>query len=328
MHSIVSQGKVDAVLASRPEDRRALIEEAAGLGKFKRRRHRAELKLARVATRSSARDVEDEVRKRLRPLALQATAAERAEKLASRDLEAARPRGRSRPGARSQSAPPRPRSGARPRRSPAGARRSGCRRCSRSGSVPRTSSATRPGDARPRWAPSTGCAGLQSASRCAGSGRGAAPRTRRGARGPSARPPRMTTRCWRGWRSRRGGRRRRGRRRSAAALLPSARIAHERLAACERRARGGGERRRGCVRSARRSTRSSPRPRAAGRTRGRSSVWRRRRERLAAREGVQRCAGEAADAELARTRGGREGRSARRRELKQAQPTTHRPLLA
>jgi len=83
MHSIVSQGKVDAVLASKPEDRRALVEEAAGLGKFKRRRHRAELKLARVATQvDRARDVEEEVRKRLRPLALQATAAERAEKLA------------------------------------------------------------------------------------------------------------------------------------------------------------------------------------------------------------------------------------------------------
>ena len=82
MHSIVSQGKVDAVLASKPEDRRHLIEEAAGLGKFKRRKHRAELKLARVATQvERARDVEDEVRKRLRPLALQATAAERAEKL-------------------------------------------------------------------------------------------------------------------------------------------------------------------------------------------------------------------------------------------------------
>jgi len=82
MHSIVSQGKVDAVLASKPEDRRSLVEEAAGLGKFKRRRHRAELKLARVATQvERARDVEEEVRKRLRPLALQATAAERAEKL-------------------------------------------------------------------------------------------------------------------------------------------------------------------------------------------------------------------------------------------------------
>ena len=83
MHSIVGQGKVEQVLASKPEDRRALVEEAAGLGKFKRRRHRAELKLARVAIQvDRARDVEAEVRKRLRPLALQATAAERAEKLA------------------------------------------------------------------------------------------------------------------------------------------------------------------------------------------------------------------------------------------------------
>jgi chromosome segregation protein len=82
MHSIVGQGKVEQVLASKPEDRRAFVEEAAGLGKFKRRRHRAELKLARVGVQvERARDVEEEVRKRLRPLALQATAAERAEKL-------------------------------------------------------------------------------------------------------------------------------------------------------------------------------------------------------------------------------------------------------
>jgi chromosome segregation protein len=82
MHSVVSQGKVEAVLASKPEERRALVEEAAGLGKFRRRRHRAELKLARVAVQvERARDVEAEVRKRLRPLALRATAAERAQKL-------------------------------------------------------------------------------------------------------------------------------------------------------------------------------------------------------------------------------------------------------
>ena len=82
MHSVVGQGKVEAILASSPAERRALVEEAAGLGRFKRRRHRAELKLARVAREvERARDVEAEARKRLRPLALQATAAERAEKL-------------------------------------------------------------------------------------------------------------------------------------------------------------------------------------------------------------------------------------------------------
>jgi chromosome segregation protein len=82
MHSIIGQGRVEEILASHPAQRRELIEEAAGLGRFKRRKHRAELKLARVAIQvERARDVEDEVRKRLRPLALQATAAERAEKL-------------------------------------------------------------------------------------------------------------------------------------------------------------------------------------------------------------------------------------------------------
>jgi chromosome segregation protein len=82
MHSIIGQGRVEEILASRPEERRELLEEAAGLGRFKRRKHRAELKLARVAVQvERARDVEAEVKKRLRPLALQATAAERAEKL-------------------------------------------------------------------------------------------------------------------------------------------------------------------------------------------------------------------------------------------------------
>src|SRR5881296_2366190 len=82
MHSIIGQGRVEEILGSKPEERRQLLEEAAGLGRFKRRRHRAELKLARVAIQAErARDVEAEVKKRLRPLALQATAAERAQKL-------------------------------------------------------------------------------------------------------------------------------------------------------------------------------------------------------------------------------------------------------
>ena len=80
--SVIGQGRVEEILSSKPEHRRALLEEAAGLGKFKARRHRAALKLARVQVQAErARDLEAEVRKRLRPLALQATAAERAEKL-------------------------------------------------------------------------------------------------------------------------------------------------------------------------------------------------------------------------------------------------------
>ncbi len=82
MHAIIGQGRVEQVLSSKPAERRALIEEAAGLGGFKQRRHRAELKLARVKIQvDRARALEDEARKRLRPLALQASAAERARKL-------------------------------------------------------------------------------------------------------------------------------------------------------------------------------------------------------------------------------------------------------
>jgi chromosome segregation protein len=82
LRSIISQGSVETVLSAKPSERRTLVEEAAGLGRFKLRRHRAELKLARVATQvERARDLEAEVRKRLRPLALQASAAERAAKL-------------------------------------------------------------------------------------------------------------------------------------------------------------------------------------------------------------------------------------------------------
>ena len=80
--AVVGQGRVETILSSSPAERRSLVEEAAGLGRFKRRRHRAELKLARVAQQvERARDLEREVQKRLRPLALQASAAERAEKL-------------------------------------------------------------------------------------------------------------------------------------------------------------------------------------------------------------------------------------------------------
>nr|MBA2537529.1 AAA family ATPase [Actinomycetota bacterium] len=83
MHSVIGQGRVEQILSSKPADRRAFVEEAAGLGRFKRQRHRAELKLVRVADQvDRARDLEDEVRKRIRPLALQATAATRAQKLA------------------------------------------------------------------------------------------------------------------------------------------------------------------------------------------------------------------------------------------------------
>src|SRR3954452_4853361 len=77
MHSVISQGRVEEIVHSRPGERRLLVEEAAGLGKHRKRRRRAELKLERTQeTRDRALDVEREARSRLRPLKRQAQAAD------------------------------------------------------------------------------------------------------------------------------------------------------------------------------------------------------------------------------------------------------------
>ena len=78
MHSVISQGKVEALLNSTPAARRALVEEAAGLGRFKKRRERAHAKLERVGQNLlRVNDVEREVRNALRPMRQQVAAAER-----------------------------------------------------------------------------------------------------------------------------------------------------------------------------------------------------------------------------------------------------------
>ena len=89
MHSVVSQGRVEAIVTSKPRDRRLLIEEAAGLGKHRKRRRRAQLKLARTQDNlDRALDVEREARTRLRPLKRQAEAAELHERLERQTDEA------------------------------------------------------------------------------------------------------------------------------------------------------------------------------------------------------------------------------------------------
>jgi len=75
-HVIVSQGQLDQILNARPEDRRAVIEEAAGVLKHRRRRERAERRLA--ATEENLERLGDllrEVRRQMRPLERQAAAA-------------------------------------------------------------------------------------------------------------------------------------------------------------------------------------------------------------------------------------------------------------
>ncbi len=77
-HVIVSQGQIDAVLNARAEDRRSIIEEAAGVLKYRRRREKAARRLD--ATEASLLRVQDllrEVRRQLRPLERQAEAARR-----------------------------------------------------------------------------------------------------------------------------------------------------------------------------------------------------------------------------------------------------------
>src|ERR671918_877030 len=92
MHSVVSQGRVEAIVLSRPRERRLLIEEAAGLGKHRKRRRRAQLKLERTQENlDRALDVEREARSRLRPLKRQAQAADIHDRL---EREASELRGR------------------------------------------------------------------------------------------------------------------------------------------------------------------------------------------------------------------------------------------
>ena len=77
MHSVISQGRVETIVHSKPRERRLLVEEAAGLGKHRKRRRRAELKLRAARDNlDRALDLEREARARLRPLKRQAQAAE------------------------------------------------------------------------------------------------------------------------------------------------------------------------------------------------------------------------------------------------------------
>jgi len=77
-HVIVGQGMLDSVLNARPEDRRAIIEEAAGVLKYRKRKEKAERRLE--ATEGNLLRLSDllrEVRRQLRPLERQAEAARR-----------------------------------------------------------------------------------------------------------------------------------------------------------------------------------------------------------------------------------------------------------
>ncbi|MBV8930577.1 MAG: chromosome segregation protein SMC [Mycobacteriaceae bacterium] len=90
MHVIVGQGKLAEILESRPEDRRAFIEEAAGVLKHRKRKEKAVRKLeAMSANLARLTDLTTELRRQLKPLGRQAEMARRAQTIQA-DLRDAR----------------------------------------------------------------------------------------------------------------------------------------------------------------------------------------------------------------------------------------------
>jgi chromosome segregation protein len=90
MHVIVGQGKLSEILESRPEDRRAFIEEAAGVLKHRKRKEKAVRKLESMsANLARLNDLTTELRRQLKPLGRQAEVARRAQTIQA-DLRDAR----------------------------------------------------------------------------------------------------------------------------------------------------------------------------------------------------------------------------------------------
>lgn len=81
-YAIIEQGRIQQILSARPQDRRALIEEAAGISKFKTKRRLAEAKLESARHNlSRVFDILEEVGRQLNSLKRQATKARRYQEL-------------------------------------------------------------------------------------------------------------------------------------------------------------------------------------------------------------------------------------------------------
>ncbi len=84
-YSIISQGEVDAILSAKPEDRRFLFEEAAGVKKYRHRRKEATRKLESAEQNlRRVNDIVHELSSQLEPLAEQAEIAVRYNELSAR----------------------------------------------------------------------------------------------------------------------------------------------------------------------------------------------------------------------------------------------------
>jgi chromosome segregation protein len=89
-YSIVSQGQIDAILTSKPVDRRALFEETAGIGKFLARKHESLRRLEQTETNAiRVNDLIAELDRRIPELETQVRRAKRYRKVSARvrDLE-------------------------------------------------------------------------------------------------------------------------------------------------------------------------------------------------------------------------------------------------
>ncbi|HYQ82191.1 MAG TPA: AAA family ATPase, partial [Anaeromyxobacteraceae bacterium] len=89
-YSIIEQGRIGQIVSARPEDRRAIVEEAAGITKYKRRREAAERKMeATQQNLTRVADIAEELGKQLDSLNRQARKAERYKKVKAqvRELE-------------------------------------------------------------------------------------------------------------------------------------------------------------------------------------------------------------------------------------------------
>lgn len=84
MHVIVGQGQLDAILLANPEERRAFIEEAAGVLKHRKRKEKALRKLDSMqGNLARIQDLTIELRRQLKPLGKQAEVARRASTIQS-----------------------------------------------------------------------------------------------------------------------------------------------------------------------------------------------------------------------------------------------------
>ena len=77
-YSIIGQGRIDEILSAKPEDRRNIFEEAAGISKFRAQRIEAERKLEKAALNlQTANEVIAEIEKTINPLRKQAETAKK-----------------------------------------------------------------------------------------------------------------------------------------------------------------------------------------------------------------------------------------------------------